>query len=212
MNFKHLFQFLTEGYDTFNVQQISNFYYMWKTYLDNSHASPYRFTTDLKDMSHYYLKLFKPVVIRQLEKYISRGRIDPDFPKTLNLNEQNFDMLDQLMRKTFRTDMVRRNDDNWGKLTDYLKQLEHIVDVKVTPDAIEKMFFLIDRINNCVHNTKTSIFDKFANGHEVLTALNFAANVNSPKELVKRVDPDIVSKYGEEEMVNFKSDEDDGMI
>ena len=68
------------------------------------------------------------------------------------------------MRKTYRSDMKRRND-RWEYLTENLAELQKTSETS-------KIMFYIDRINNAIHNTQESIMSKFRHGYILIYALN----------------------------------------
>ena len=82
------------------------------------------------------------------------------------------------MQQTYRSDMKRRND-RWDEVTGYLAKLCKAVD-------INDLIHLIDRINNCVHNTGELMLSKFKNGNELLKAYNFIHRNNDINELANR--------------------------
>lgn len=110
-----------------------------------------------------YIRVFSNMIKAQLEKYGSRRRTDPDFNIPENPTPAQ---LNQLMGKTFRSDMKRRND-RWMELTKWLEALDNSKSIKDT-------FFAIDRINNTTHNTQENIMSKFQNASSLLTAFDNA--------------------------------------
>ncbi len=133
----------------------------------------------LEKLATKYVNVFGDLIQKQIQKYIDRGRTDPnvslDSASRLPM-QRRVSVLADLMKKTFRSDMSRRND-RWNELADYIVKLNNAKDTKTT-------LYLIDRINNAVHNTKTQILDKLPNSRELLAAFNAAheAGVNSPKK------------------------------
>lgn len=140
---------------------IYNFYFLYT----------YSQTVEMDSVGHFlvndfarrikevYLFEFKRIVFDQLMKYERRGRIDSDF-----MIGDSFEKMDILMRKTYRSDMKRRNV-NWEMLTGLLVSLDRAVEAY-------RIFFLVDRINNCIHNTGGSMMGKFINGGELTLALD----------------------------------------
>jgi hypothetical protein len=114
-----------------------------------------------------YLKAFQPVLINQLRKYITRGRMVKDVDER-DLANASFDQLDQYMNLSRRSDMKRENK-RWNMLSDYLAKLSH------ERRNVEKIKEVIDRINNTVHNTGESMLTKFDNARELLDAFDLAA-------------------------------------
>lgn len=131
----------------------------------------------LRDLAEKYVDVFGNLIQKQIEKYINRGRTDPgaSLAGVTKLSmARRAPKLADLMKKTYRSDMSRRND-RWNDLADYVVKLSKTSDVK-------QIIYLIDRINNTVHNTKTQILDKLPNAYELLNAFNLTheAGVNTP--------------------------------
>jgi hypothetical protein len=169
---------------------IYNFYALWYAYLHHPEArSDYGkevveyYTTKYKAL---YVNLFNQLLKEQLAKYISLNRLDPDFPTKINVNTLTPLQLKTLMNKTFRTDRIRRND-VWNLIADYNNSLSTATDSKT-------IFLMIDRLNNAVHNTKTSVLDKLPHYHlELKKALDACHNLTNVNYLKTYVDKDIRS-------------------
>ena len=140
----------------------------------------------LKSRVKKYLDTFRPLIFNQLKKYQNRGRIDPTFFLPKFSNTLHFSTMLEAMKKTYRSDMTRRNI-VWENLVKYLNELE---EMNITSQMIGTILFLFDRIHNCVHNTNTSIFDKFVNGRELLSALDFCFS-STPNELKQRISSEV---------------------
>lgn len=147
-------------------------------------------------MNHYlgrlkqkYVKLFKALLYKQIYKYVTRDRIDPDFNKDLLQPDASAKVLRDLMLKTFRSDMKRRND-VWNAVAGYTYGLENA-------SSPAQIFVNINGLNNSVHNTSGKImFDpaKVSNYAELRRAFDMADAVKSQSqwELLKgSVDKDI---------------------
>lgn len=153
--------------NTISARDIYNFYYLW--YIATT--SPQAVNTDygrevmktyLVQLKAKYVSLFKALLVKQIAKYISRGRVDIDFPKDAIAKLQTLSTgeLKKLMAKTFRSDMTRRND-RWEMVADFVYNLENAT-------SVEQMFLYINQLNNAVHNTHTQVMDKFPNFYSEL--------------------------------------------
>jgi hypothetical protein len=162
MKFNKLINLLESQAPYFNERKIYDFYtlsYLWQTTKDNRKEISF----ELSELKDYYLIAFKPLIINQLYKYWTRERLDIGSYNEGDLTEdKSFAILKTYMESTYRSDMKRRNV-VWNKLVEHLSKLE------VTNNSND-IVYLIDRINNVVHNTGTSILDKFENYSVVLKA------------------------------------------
>lgn len=148
--------------DIIKSADIFNFYYLWyvattqPSVVSTSYGKEVM-TTYLRSLRDKYVRLFKRILVKQVVKYVSRGRIDADFPvKDLNaLNSVSAKELQSLMAKTFRSDMKRRNS-RWDMVSDFVYKLE-------SANSTADMFLYINQLNNAVHNTHTQVMDKFPN-------------------------------------------------
>jgi hypothetical protein len=169
-------------------QMIYNFYYIYFKFQQNPKVS--KIILDyIKEIQNIYLTQFKGLIINQIKKYIGRRRIDTDFPVDIKLDNESLEMLDKLMKKSFRSDMQRRNN-VWNQLTEFLAKLDKAKDIK-------DILFFIDRVNNCVHNTKEITLIKFINGYELLDAFDFA-HKSTPEQLKDKVEMEIRNQFYEE--------------
>jgi hypothetical protein len=121
-----------------------------------------------------YLEGYGDVVRTQLRKYYGRDRVDDDF-NAKDINSDRFNVLDGLMKKTYRSDMRRRNK-RWIMLTEYLDKLSQ------RNLSYMDMLLTMDRINNVVHNTGEVMLTKFENSKELLQAFNKAHHISDIKE------------------------------
>lgn len=143
----------------------------------------------LSKLKEKYLNLFKTLLFKQIDKYFRRNRIDPDFDKSRLSPEASAKDLKDLMAKTFRSDMKRRND-VWNAVAGYVYGLEHAT----SPNDI---FVNINGLNNSVHNTQGKIlFDwtKVPNANELMQAFSVADGIKNGAqwELMKgKVDKDV---------------------
>jgi len=151
--------------DKLTPQDIYSFYYC--EFLPE-HEIKSEFLNDLKNK---YITIFTKTVQEQLEKYYQRRRIDSDFDSSW-IKSADTSVLDNAMKKTFRSDMKRRND-NWNFLTEYLNALNK-------SNTVKNIIFYVDRINNTIHNTGEGMLSKVPNGYELLTAFNVAAEAKLP--------------------------------
>lgn len=202
---------LSESVSSISPKDIFNFYYLFSvaSYHSQAMQSDYgKFICDefLKNFRKKYTILFKKLMYEQLEKYVRRGRIDSDFPKekmadgvsTLNSSE-----LLTLMKKTFRSDMKRRND-VWIMAGEFLSNLE-------SAQTSKDIFIWIDRLNSTVHNTQTLILGK--KSPELVMAYDKVHNAKSINDYVQFVDKDIRDLLDQEVTTEAKkqitiSDED----
>jgi hypothetical protein len=113
-----------------------------------------------------YLNVFSIVVKDQLLKYKQLQRVDPGFD--ISIIDGDIYNLSVLMKKTFRSDMVRRND-RWNLLTELLISLNKTTN-------LPQILFIIDRINNVVHNTGETMLTKLNNGQQLLHVFNSCHN------------------------------------
>jgi hypothetical protein len=172
------FQLLMEDIDKpyFPVETVYQTYYaLW---LGQRHGGDsdveYTLEAVAKSLREEYLEAYMDVVKAQLMKYYKRQRVDQDFDAK-QIKSNKFKVLDDLMNKTYRSDMRRRND-RWNMLTEYLTKLQ---DKKMN---YMDMLLTMDRINNVVHNTGEVMLTKFDNARELLQAFEKSHNIKDPKE------------------------------
>jgi hypothetical protein len=127
----------------------------------------------------------------QLQKYVVRKRMDPDFDVNKIGENESAEVLWHQMLKTFRTDMKRRND-VWNLVGEYLTKLEKSVSPK-------DIFTFVDRLNSCVHNTNTLILGKASDGTALMQAYNAAHN-HDPKYWKQYVNKDLKQLIDQESM------------
>lgn len=138
----------------------------------------------MKRFKEKYLSLFKDLVYKQILKYINRGRVDPDVTKErLEENKNSPKGLYELMKHTYRSDMVRRNE-VWNMIGEYLAELENATE-------LNKIGFFIDRLNNSIHNTNEIILSKFANGYQLIRTFDEIHNAPSLNSYKANVDRDL---------------------
>ena len=197
--------------DIITSRTIFNFYYLWHTVIHQPSLikTPYG-----KEIMNYYLqqfkvkyvKLFKKLVIDQIIKYIQQGRIDPDFPQNVvqKLGMMSAKELWELMSKTFRSDMKRRND-AWNMCADFLTHLEFATSPK-------DIFVYINQLNNIIHNSGGKILDKFPNYYsELRKAFDLVDKTTNIQMLKSMVDKDIVDLWNQaEEGSPYESDSKPG--
>lgn len=148
--------------DIIRKGDIYSFYYLW--YIATTQpamvATPYGkevMKTYLQALKNKYVKLFRRLLIKQIAKYISRGRVDANVlvKNTSELEVMSSSDLQKLMAKTFRSDMTRRNE-RWDMVADFVTKLD-------SANSVSDMFLYINQLNNAVHNTETQVMDKFPN-------------------------------------------------
>lgn len=169
-------------------QDIYDFYYLNTLYaLDKamfrSDYASFVLSETLPRLKRKYVLIFKQLLAEQLRKYVSRGRVDPDFDASLIDEKGPASVLRDLMAKTFRSDMKRRND-VWDLIADYTSRLE-------VTDDVSQEFILINMLNNAVHNTQTLAIEKFPNGHELTRAYDTVARAKSIKAYERFVQKDL---------------------
>jgi len=187
--FSMLLEDLAESDGMFDPDIIYNVYYA--LYLSQMYSD-----IDIEDtaqeLKQYYLKTFRVIVINQLKKYSKRQRVSGSF-KEKDIESNDFGVLNDLMKNTFRSDMTRLNK-RWIELTSLLADLN-------TKRKSDDILLTLDRINNTIHNTGEKMFTKFSNPRELLQAFE-RAHMLEPKELKRYVtDMDLKRKareYGEE--------------
>lgn len=180
---EYLLEMTLDKKDILQPEDIYNFYYMnfvltdhnEKANLDEDQINSIRF--EINEIKKKYLNAFLPVVRNQLKKYLSRGRTDAQAYKESDLKTAIYSNLDQMMRRTYRSDMKRRNI-NWENLTTNLADLQGTSEIK-------RIMFHIDRINNAIHNAQESMLVKFDNGAELQQALADSHRLN-PKQLQQK--------------------------
>lgn len=181
-------------------KDIYNFYFLWYTAVHQPKlvSTPY----GKEVMDHYlqgfrqkYIKIFRLFLAKQIDKYVSRGRVDPDFPKVTlqDLMKMPTPELRTLMAKTFRSDMKRRND-VWNLVAEFTENLERASNAK-------DIFTWVNQLNNAVHNTQTKVMDKLPNFYSELTkafqVVDKATNIHL--QLKSLVDKDIRDLWNQEE-------------
>lgn len=166
-------------------RDIYNFYFLWtiQSYHPELLRTDYgKFIKDeyLNNFKAKYMAIFKRLLFEQIKKYVSRGRIDPDFPVDKLTPEASATELQALMQKTFRSDMKRRND-VWNMAAEFLTNLEKAKD--------KDIFLWINQLNNAVHNTNTQILGKVS--HDLVHAYDMTDKAHSYKDYQQFVDKDL---------------------
>lgn len=168
-----------------STKDLFNFYFLFTLMSRKEISGDFGEYTAKEYMNRYkgkYLLLFKDLLYKQILKYINRKRTDSDVTiETLNKNKDNSRELYEMIKKTYRSDMVRRND-VWNLIGEYLVELDNATD-------LNKIGFFIDRLNNCIHNTKELILSKFTNGYQLIRTfdeIHRAPSLNSYKQYVDR--------------------------
>lgn len=173
--------------ESLTPKDIYNFYYLWHTSLHNPAAVG---TTYGKEVQSYYLnqlktkyvKLFTKILSQQVQKYVQRGRVDPDFPKDIQWDSASPEALWGLMKKTFRSDMTRRND-VWNMVGEFTTNLSKA-------QAAKDLFVWINQLNNAVHNTNGRVLDKLPNYYaslrQAFDAVDKAGNIENLRGLVDK--------------------------
>lgn len=195
---------INENTGELTPRDIYNFYFLMTvaSYHPEAVQTDYgKFIQDeyLKALKLKYTSLFKGLMYDQLRKYVSRGRVDADFPKekladgpsTMSAGE-----LLALMQKTFRSDMQRRND-VWILAGSFLKQLESAT----TPKDI---YLMIDRLNSAVHNTQTAILGKVSYDlTKVYDRIHKAKSLNDYNQMVDKDLRQLLNQINENKDIDF---------
>lgn len=150
-----------------------------------------------------YLSTFSKVIRDQISKYIrytqgGRNRIKAS-SELRNMNADEFskqptidyDQLERYMKETTRSSGAENKE--WNQLSEWLNKLsKKPVSLNTIKADGESLPFIIDRINNCVHNTGASIFDKLKeNGPALIKAFDEAHVVKSSSALKNKAYTDI---------------------
>lgn len=184
-------QLIREVHDVESLRpkDIFNFYYLWHTALHSPEAVQTQYGKEvlnyyLSQFKAKYVKLFTRVLANQIKKYVSRNRVDADFPKEQNIDGLPADQLLALMKKTLRSDMQRRND-KWEMVGEFVVNLSKASSPK-------DIFLWVNQLNNAVHNTQTRVMDKFPNFHtELNRAFDMVDKAKNVEALRQHVDKDI---------------------
>lgn len=165
---------------------IYDFYYI--TYLIqsgslNSESAYNKFIIEEKisEIKDKYISSFENLILNQLNKYLSRGRVDEDFPSKLQNGISLSEMMN-LMKKTFRSDMIRRNE-RWEMITEYTLKLTNA-------NEKNEIIKIIDRLNNLLHNAETQVIEKLPNGNALINALDFS-HKSTVNQLRNKVSKDV---------------------
>jgi hypothetical protein len=168
-----------------STKDLYNFYYLFTLLSRKEISGEYGEFIAKEYMKRYkekYLRLFKDLLYKQVLKYINRKRIDSEITmERLEKGKDSSKELYDMMKGTYRSDMVRRND-VWNLIGEYLVELDNATE-------INKIGFFIDRLNNCIHNTKELILSKFTNGYQLIQVfdnIHRAPSLNSYKQFVDK--------------------------
>lgn len=185
--YRLLMEQLEESGFRLSTSDLYNFYYLFTLMTQNQvkgEYAEYVAKDFLNRMKNKYLVLFKELLYVQIRKYISRRRVDADVTmEELDKNRDSTSGLLELMKKTYRSDMRRRND-VWNMVAEYVNGL----DGARLPDRIG---YYIDRINNCVHNTGEIILSKFSNYSELMRVFEEIHHANNLEAYKRKVSKDI---------------------
>lgn len=185
--YKLLMEQIEEAGFRLSTSDLYNFYYLFTLMTQNQVRGEYAEYVAgefLNRMKNKYLVLFKQLLFEQIQKYIKRGRVDPEVTmEVLNEKRNSARGLWELMQKTYRSDVRRRND-VWNLVGEYVSGLE---DVKLP----ERIGYFIDRINNCVHNTGEIILSKFSNYSELVRVFDEIHHASSLDVYKRKVSKDI---------------------
>ena len=170
---------------TLTRQDLYNFYYLITLHSMGQITDDYGkfiINEQFKRLKIKYVELFSHLLYEQIKKYIKRGRVDLEVSiENLEKNKNNPPKLYDLMSKTYRSDMKRRND-VWNFVAEYVMKL-------ASSNNIKDIGFFIDRINNCIHNTQELLFSKFPNAQSLMQAfdqIHKAPSLNAYKSFVSK--------------------------
>lgn len=174
---------------------IYNFYFLWNISLNRpdlikTEYGDYIYDVYMKNLKHKYIRAFKQILSNQLFKYYQRQRIMPGFDVKLITANNSPSTLEKQMKLTKRSDMKRDND-RWNQLASYVTNLE-------SASSFADMSTYIDKINNTVHNTRTTILDKFANSRELFNALTNSSKILKLDGMLPYVDKDLKDLLSQE--------------
>jgi len=175
--------------ETISAKDIFNFYYLWHFAVNEPKLANTSYSKEVigyytQQFKQKYLRLFSKLLYKQLAKYVSRGRVEPDFPTQMVTPSASPKDLAMMMKKTFRSDMKRHND-RWDLICDFTENLSNSTSAK-------DIFTWVNQLNNAVHNTKTNVLDKFPNYYsELVKAFDTVAKAKNMETLKGFVDKDI---------------------
>jgi len=153
--------------ETLDPSTITDFYlayYLYQKIDDDESQSLLKYV--IIDVRQAYLNAMKPILIKQLQKYHSRRRIVGEYNPE-DFSRADYEKLYTLMKQSRRSDMNRINQ-RWNDLAELLK------DLQANDRNVKEMAFLIDRINNTIHNTGESMLSKFPNRRQLEQTFDFA--------------------------------------
>ena len=192
-------RFLAESFESPKLTQYSIYNFGYLAYLflysNPSRLQDQMINDELKSVKNRYLEDVSDLCVRQIKKYIDRGRIDKDsegnptfdFDKMNKMNKTSGDRMiavDKAMNSSYRSDMRRRNK-VWNLVTQHLVELSK---ARSNKDLVAAM----DRLNNDIHNTRESIFVKFPNGDDLVTALDKIHESRTPTEYKRKVSSNVL--------------------
>ena len=165
-------------------QDIYNFYFLEYMNSNNQIIDKSGLVAYLNQLKNKYLKLLKPIIVNQIQKYINRGRVDDDLTKVDD--GETLQSLLNKMKKTYRSDMSRRNN-NWENILTQLLQLQKSSDVK-------QIIHGLDRVNNAIHNTGQTVLTKLSDGYTLMNALEKAHNIKDIQQLQRLTDTKVTDE------------------
>jgi len=173
-------------------KDIMTFYYIEYYYRKNSVNSFDRdeMNTAMDRIMQHYIRGFGRLLYNQLKKYVQRGRYDEPFDIKETSIEPTVEELEtyyKQMQTTYRSDMTRRNE-KWIDIAAWTFELARAYRAGNYMGA----FQYIDFLNNAIHNTNTKVIEKFANGDELLNALNIKFRSRHPSDYRYMVDRQIL--------------------
>jgi hypothetical protein len=161
----------------------------------------------LNSLKSKYLNTFGKVLKDQIIKYLKYQKAGQkrirDNAEVLKINIEefektpvtNFDKLEQYIKETTRSARhdYKPNED-WNMFAEWINKLskKQISAGALNIQGSENVLFIIDRINNCVHNTGESIFDKVReNGSLLIRAFDEAHSARDVSFLKNKSLPEI---------------------
>jgi len=185
---------------------IYSFYYIsnYKSSLLQSDHNRETILNFLNNLKSKYLNTFSIVLKDQIEKYLGyqqmgRKRIKTgaellqiDAAEFLKNPVVDFDKLEKYIKETTRSNSDPN--ENWNIFAEWMNKLskKQVSIGSINAEGQENILFIIDRINNCVHNTKEPIFDKVReNGKLLINAFETAHKARDARFLKTNSQPEI---------------------
>ena len=154
-------------------EDIYSFYYLNFLYDKNKITNELLLKKFLTRIKSDYLQEFQEIIVNQIKKYQTRGRVDSDLLSVKVKDTEKLSSLLKMMKKTYRSDMKRHNT-NWDEAIEQLIDLEKAKNPK-------ELFYSLDRVNNAIHNTYETVLTKLDNGYKLKKAFDTVHTVDMEK-------------------------------